>query len=75
MFLPQQIAKVANFFTQGLVTHVKLYNFVFTQPQAHTEHEASLQVILQLSKSPPCETDMPVIQAFVAITSAVDPTS
>ncbi len=45
IFLPKQIAQVAHFFNQGLFAHYKLYNFLVTQPQAHTEHEISLQVI------------------------------
>ncbi|DBA82057.1 hypothetical protein WJX77_010615 [Trebouxia sp. C0004] len=44
IFLPKQIAQVAQFFGQGLFAHFKLYNFLLTQPQAHTEHEVSLQV-------------------------------
>lgn len=42
--LPKQITQIAHFFSQGLFAHLKLYNFLFTQPQAHDEHEASLQV-------------------------------
>ena len=44
LFLPNQITHVAHFFSQGLFAHHKLYNFLFTQPQAHIEHEVSLQV-------------------------------
>ncbi len=52
IFLPKQIAQVAQFFGQGLFAHYKLYNFLLTQPQAHTEHEVSLQVLSFLVQSP-----------------------
>ncbi|KAA6414359.1 MAG: hypothetical protein FRX49_00369 [Trebouxia sp. A1-2] len=44
IFLPKQIAQIAQFFGQGLFAHHKLYNFLLTQPQAYTEHKVSLQV-------------------------------
>ncbi|KAL3151920.1 hypothetical protein ABBQ32_001051 [Trebouxia sp. C0010 RCD-2024] len=43
-FLPKQILQIADFFSTGLFAHSKLYNFLFTQPQAHDEQNIILQV-------------------------------
>lgn len=44
-FLPKQILQIAQFFSTGLFAHSKLYNFLFTQPQAHDEQNVTLQVV------------------------------
>ena len=43
-FTTQQLTDITDFFSEGLLGHHKLYNFLFSQPQEHIEQHVTLQV-------------------------------
>ena len=50
-FTPQQVSSIAAHFKMGVLQHLQLYRYLFTQQQEHDERSAALQVSPRLGTS------------------------